>query len=209
MKRSSLGNLLTFGYSFVLSALVTFTALFMVVGLVGCSGGARFAEGARWPTRTITYSIAQAGQATDIDLRPVSVRPLAPVEVDAYREAIGKWAAVGAVRLVEDNAAPWPGAQVIIYGVESLPGTDVGEALPHVDQQTGNIDRVRILVPPPTKSERERRLAALHEVGHALSLDHTHEARAVMYRSWFLLSLIEVTPWDAERLHGAFEGVAS
>lgn len=209
MTRAALRDSLTCGYSFVLSALVTFTALFMVVGLVGCSGGARFAEGARWPSRTITYSIAQSGTATDIDLRPISVRPLAPVEVDAYHEAIGKWAAVGAVRLVEDNTAPWPGAQVIIYGVESLPGGAVGEALPHVDQQTGNLDRVRILVPPPTKGERERRLAALHEVGHALSLDHTHEARAVMHPRWFLLSLVEVTRWDAERLRGAFEGVAS
>ncbi len=174
----------------------------------GCSGGAQFAGGARWPTRTITYQIVREGTVANVRskdptrLVPVETRKLSDAEAQPYEWAIEQINAEGVVKLLPlPLDAPWPGADIVIYGGELEDAKAWGEAQPHVDPATGYIDRVRCIVPNlPVADERMRRAAALHELLHAVGLDHTWNPTDIMYQQWFLQPVVGVTPQARQRL---------
>ena len=123
--------------------------------------------------------------------RPVTVwiAPRSPVQGwnpshgDFAREAFVRWERELPIRFafVSDSAS----ADVVVTWVAALPDVEqVGRSL-RVYDQTGAIHRAEVEIAVRGRGGRDipegvARLIALHEVGHALGLDHSPDPRDVM-----------------------------
>ncbi len=167
------------------------------IGLLSSCGGAGGPETAFWPTKVIFFKIITGSEVvSDFTLTPYTSRVLSLTEIATYREAIAAWNALGIVTLVERNDIPnWNYPGILIYGVNEVRGIERGEAGVHTENRV--IDRVSCSILPPDQDVRVNRIAAYHEIGHSIGLNHTFNNKSVMFPARiFYVPIIAISESD-------------
>jgi Matrixin len=149
----------------------------------------------------------------------LAVQAPAPARHWAKGAAIRVWvdplnAPPGGAMLVERAMRTWTRAADGRFTLEKMPTTDAavrvhfmaadyryGVTSPRVDRQTGLIVRAEVAVAADAgRTPLERSiivyLTSLHELGHALGLDHTTDITSIMY--------LFRQPGDGDRFFGAY-----
>lgn len=138
-------------------------------------------EGPRWSTRSITWSFASPGVAD-------ASTPFSSAIGDAYKgyvqAAFDTWSAASGLRFTQ-VADSTPGVNIRV-GFGRIPGGDIGLTnYYYYVSQPGTFapgTAVRVLDPQLYAwTDTELRHVFIHEVGHALGLDHTYNLSSVMY----------------------------
>ena len=114
----------------------------------------------------------------------VDARRAPPGAVELTTRAVERWSAALEGRVTLRVVATASAAQIRVAFVDAT--DNYGETYPHVNLRTGSIDRadVRIAAAVPgdgTTKAIVAYLTALHELGHAIGLEHTLEFDDIMY----------------------------
>lgn len=136
----------------------------------------------KWPTRNLTYST-----------RTIFLDGLTQTEIhNTIEEAFEAWEATGAVTLTYKEYASH-----ITVSTKDLEGTTAGET---TEPPYGNI-RLDTSNRQWTKSLLYR--VMLHEIGHALGLNHSVGRDSVMYKR--IQAYTSITTWDKELINKLYE----
>jgi hypothetical protein len=136
---------------------------------------------------TISVAMASRPRWKTADRIPfwIEKNPRRAHEREMVRRAFQAWSAVsqGTVVFREVDEFPPTGIRVRFGASEER----FGEAIPYADEETGRITRADVLLSAnidgdPLQRQVVTYLTALHEVGHALGLEHTRRFEAAMYQ---------------------------
>jgi hypothetical protein len=132
----------------------------------------------------------------------VGVENLPPNGDRLVERAMRTWTTASDGRLTMTRTLLRSDAEIRVLFVRD--GGNYGETLPHVDPATGFIDRAGVEIAADVPGDAMTRqivayLTALHELGHAIGLEHTTNFSDIMY--------LFRSPEDAPRYFGRYRSL--
>jgi hypothetical protein len=132
----------------------------------------------------------------------IGTQDLPPGGDRLVERAMQTWTKASDGRLTMTRTLLRNGADIQVLFVRG--GGNYGETLPHVDAATGLIDRAEVAIAADVPADQLTRqiiayLTALHELGHAIGLEHTTNFSDIMY--------LFRRPEDAPRYFGNYRAL--